>query len=118
MKRAGGDVIGVDRRVDIGEVVIGDDVGIEETLILVILIGSVDLIKKEVEDFSRSRWRLIRSRLQSRTRILRNTPVENAGVLIEAVHEYSARRKCGGQTTVACRWAGARVRGTRFCLNP
>jgi uroporphyrinogen decarboxylase len=93
MKRAGGDVIGVDWRVDIGEawVRLGDEVAIQGNLDPVILIGSVDLIKQEVKR--------ILDRVGGRPGhifnlghgILPNTPVENVAALIDTVHEYSAR---------------------------
>jgi len=93
MKRAGGDVIGLDWRIDIGEAWarIGYDVGIQGNLDPVILFGSVDLIKKEV--------RRILDRVGGRPGhifnlghgILPNTPVKNVAALVEAVHEFSAR---------------------------
>jgi uroporphyrinogen decarboxylase len=95
MKRAGGDVIGVDWRVDIGEawVRLGDEVAIQGNLDPVILIGSVDLIKQEVKR--------ILDRVGGRPGhifnlghgILPNTPVENVAALIDMVHEFSARQK-------------------------
>jgi uroporphyrinogen decarboxylase len=95
MKRAGGDVIGVDWRVDIGEawVRLGDEVAIQGNLDPVILIGSVDLIKQEVKR--------ILDRVGGRPGhifnlghgILPNTPVENVAALIDTVHEFSARQK-------------------------
>ncbi len=93
MKRAGGDVIGVDWRVDIGEAWsrIGYDVAIQGNLDPVILLASVDLIEKEVK------------RILDRVKghpghvfnlghgILPNTPVENVVALVDMVHEYSSR---------------------------
>jgi uroporphyrinogen decarboxylase len=97
MKRAGGDVIGVDWRVDIGEAwaLIGYDVAIQGNLDPVVLLGPVDLIKKEV--------RRILDRIDGRTGhifnlghgILPNTPVDHVAALIEAVHEYSSRSNRG-----------------------
>ena len=93
MKHAGRDVIGVDWRVDIGEAWarIGYDVAIQGNLDPVILLGSGDLIKKEVKR--------ILDRVGGRPGhifnlghgILPNTPVENVAALVDAVHEYSAR---------------------------
>jgi uroporphyrinogen decarboxylase len=93
MKRAGGDVIGVDWRMDIGEAWarLGDEVAIQGNLDPVILIGSVDLIKKEVKR--------ILGRVGGRPGhifnlghgILPNTPVENVAALIDVVHQYSSR---------------------------
>jgi len=93
MKRAGGDVIGLDWRVDIGEAWarLGYEVAIQGNLDPVILFGSVDLIKREV--------RRILDRVGGRPGhifnlghgILPNTPVENVAALVESVHELSAR---------------------------
>jgi len=93
MKRAGGDVIGVDWRIDIGEAWarIGYDVAIQGNLDPVSLFGPVDLMKREV--------RRILDRVGSRPGhifnlghgILPNTPVENVAALVDMVHELSAR---------------------------
>jgi uroporphyrinogen decarboxylase len=88
-------VIGVDWRVDIGEAWarLGYEVAIQGNLDPVILFGSVDLIKKEVKR--------ILDRVGGRSGhifnlghgILPTTPVENVAALVEAVHEFGARRK-------------------------
>lgn len=93
MKRAGGDVIGVDWRVDIAEAWarLGYDVAIQGNLDPVVLLGSVDLIKKEVKR--------ILDRLGGRPGhifnlghgVLPNTPVENVAALVDMVHEYSSQ---------------------------
>jgi uroporphyrinogen decarboxylase len=93
MKRAGGDVIGVDWRVDIGEAWarLGYEVAIQGNLDPVILNGSVDLIKKEVKR--------ILYRVGGRPGhifnlghgILPDTPAENVAALVDIVHEFSAR---------------------------
>jgi uroporphyrinogen decarboxylase len=93
MKRAGGDVIGVDWRVDIGEAWarLGYDVAIQGNLDPVVLFGPVDLIEKEVKR--------ILDRMDGRPGhifnlghgILPNTPVDHVAALIEAVHHYSKR---------------------------
>jgi uroporphyrinogen decarboxylase len=93
MKRAGGDVSGVDWRGDIGEAWsrLGYEVAIQGNLDPVILLGSVDLIKREVKR--------ILDRIGDRPGhifnlghgILPNTPVENVAALVDMVHEYSAR---------------------------
>jgi uroporphyrinogen decarboxylase len=98
MKRAGGDVIGVDWRVDIGEAWarLGYDVAIQGNLDPVILFGPVGLIEKEV--------RRILGRIEDRPGhifnlghgILPDTPVENVEALIEAVHRYSSKSDKGG----------------------
>ncbi len=93
MKRAGGNVIGVDWRIDIREAWerLGYDVAIQGNLDPVILFGPVDLIKKEVKR--------ILDRVEGRPGhifnlghgILPNTPVDHVAALIEAVHHYSKR---------------------------
>jgi uroporphyrinogen decarboxylase len=95
MKRAGGDVIGVDWRVDIGEAWarIGYDVGIQGNLDPVVLLGSVGLIKKEVKRILDQVGGRPGHVFNLGHGILPNTPVENVAALVEAVHEYSARRK-------------------------
>jgi uroporphyrinogen decarboxylase len=91
MKRAGGDVIGVDWRIDLGEAWarLGYDVAIQGNLDPVILLGSPELIEREIK-------RILK---QARGRpghifnlghgILPNTPVDNVARLVDAVHELS-----------------------------
>jgi uroporphyrinogen decarboxylase len=93
MRRAGGDVIGVDWRIDIGEAWerIGYEVAIQGNLDPVILFGSVDLIKGETKR--------ILDRVGGRPGhifnlghgILPTTPVENVAALVDMVHEYSSK---------------------------
>jgi uroporphyrinogen decarboxylase len=97
MKRAGGDVIGVDWRVDIGEAwaLIGYDVAIQGNLDPVVLFGPVDLIEKKVKrvlDCIDSRPGHIFNLGHG---ILPSTPVDHVAALIEAVHEYSSRSDRG-----------------------
>lgn len=93
MKRAGGDVIGVDWRVDIREswARIGYDVAIQGNLDPVILFGPVDLIKKEVKrilDDTEGRPGHIFNLGHG---ILPNTPVDHVAFLVETVHRYSSK---------------------------
>ncbi len=93
MKRAGGNVIGVDWRINIREAWerLGYDVAIQGNLDPVILFGPVDLIKREVKR--------ILDQVEGRPGhifnlghgILPNTPVDHVAALIEAVHHYSKR---------------------------
>ena len=97
MKRAGGNVIGVDWRVDLGEAWarIGYDVGIQGNLDPVVLFGPVDLIKTEVKrilDQAEGRPGHIFNLGHG---ILPNTPVEHVAALVEMVHEYSSQVKQG-----------------------
>ena len=93
MKGAGGDVIGVDWRVDIGEAWgrIGYDVAIQGNLDPVVLLAPVDLIEKEVKrilDGVKGRPGHIFNLGHG---ILPNTPAENVAALVDMVHEYSSR---------------------------
>ena len=93
MRRAGGDVMGLDWRVDIGDAWsrLGYDVAIQGNLDPVILYGPVNLIEREVKR--------ILDRVEGRPGhifnlghgILPNTPPDRVGALIEAVHHYSKR---------------------------
>jgi uroporphyrinogen decarboxylase len=93
MKRAGGDLIGVDWRVDIGEAWarIGYDVGIQGNLDPVVLFGSVGLIKKQVERILDQVGGRPGHVFNLGHGILPNTPVENVAALVEMVHAYRAR---------------------------
>jgi uroporphyrinogen decarboxylase len=92
MKRAGGDVIGLDWRVDLREAWgrVGHDVAVQGNLDPVILFGPVERIEKEVKR--------ILERAEGRPGhifnlghgILPNTPVDNVVRLVDAVHEYSS----------------------------
>lgn len=91
--KAGGDVIGIDWRVNIDEAwkKIGYDKGIQGNLDPVALYGSKEYIKKRVKD--------IIDRAENRNGhifnlghgILPTAPVENAKYMIDLVHELSAR---------------------------
>jgi len=93
MKRAGGDVIGVDWRVDIGEAWgrIGHDVAIQGNLDPVVLLAPIELIEKEVKR--------ILGGVEGRPGhifnlghgILPNTPPQNVAALVDMVHEYSSK---------------------------
>jgi uroporphyrinogen decarboxylase len=93
MRRAGGEVIGVDWRVDIREAWarLGYDIAIQGNLDPVILCGPVDLIEKEVKR--------ILDRVEGRPGhifnlghgVLPNTPVDHVATLVNIVHEYSSK---------------------------
>jgi uroporphyrinogen decarboxylase len=93
MKRAGGDVIGVDWRVDIGEAWarVGYDVAIQGNLDPIILLGKPDLIEREVKRILDGTGGRPGHIFNLGHGILPNTPVENVVALIEAVHHYSQR---------------------------
>ena len=93
MKRAGGEVIGVDWRVDLGDAwaQLGYDVAVQGNLDPVVLLSSPELIEREAKR--------ILSRVEGRPGhifnlghgILPNTPVDHVVSLIETVHQYSGR---------------------------
>ena len=93
MKRAGGDVIGVDWRVDLGEAWsrIGYDVAIQGNLDPVILLSSVDLIEREVKRILESAGGRPGHIFNLGHGILPGTPVENVVALVELVHQYSSK---------------------------
>jgi uroporphyrinogen decarboxylase len=93
MKRAGGEVIGVDWRVDLKEAWrrLGYDVAIQGNLDPVVLLGPVDLIEKEVKrilDDAEGRPGHIFNLGHG---ILPNTPIDHVATLVDLVHEYSSR---------------------------
>jgi uroporphyrinogen decarboxylase len=93
MKRAGGDVIGVDWRVDIHEAWgrIGYDVAIQGNLDPIILLGKPALIKGEVKRILDEIGGRPGHIFNLGHGILPNTPAGNVAALIEAVHHYSKR---------------------------
>ena len=94
MKRAGGDVIGVDWRVNIGEAWarLGYDVAIQGNLDPVILFGPVDLIEKNVKRILDSVGDRPGHIFNLGHGILPTTPPDHVTALIDAVHQYSSRR--------------------------
>ncbi len=94
MKQAGGDVIGVDWRVEIGEAWarLGYDVAIQGNLDPVILLGPLESVEKNV--------RKILDRVGDRPGhifnlghgLLPNTPPDHVAALVDMVHEYSSKR--------------------------
>ena len=93
MKRAGGDVIGLDWRVDIKEAWtrLGDGVAVQGNLDPLVLFGPVSLIEREVHR--------ILDRAEGKPGhifnlghgILPETPVDHVAALVDAVHRYSAK---------------------------
>jgi uroporphyrinogen decarboxylase len=94
MKRAGGDVIGVDWRVNIGEAWarLGYDVAIQGNLDPVILFGPVDLIEKNVKKILDSVGGRPGHIFNLGHGILPTTPPDHVTALIDAVHQYSSRK--------------------------
>jgi uroporphyrinogen decarboxylase len=93
MKRAGGDVMGVDWRVDIGEAWarLGYDVAIQGNLDPVILLGPVDLIEKNVKKVLDGAGDRPGHIFNLGHGILPNTPSDHVAALVEAVHQYSSK---------------------------
>jgi uroporphyrinogen decarboxylase len=92
MKRAGGDVIGVDWRVNLGEAWtrLGYDVAIQGNLDPVILLGPPDLIEKEVKRILNEAGGRPGHIFNLGHGILPNTPVDHVAFLVEKVHRYSS----------------------------
>ena len=92
MKKAGGDVIGVDWRDNLGEAWkrIGYDVGVQGNLDPVVLFGPMKLIKKEVKRILHQAKGRPGHIFNLGHGILPNTPVENVAALVDMVHEYSS----------------------------
>jgi uroporphyrinogen decarboxylase len=93
MKRAGGNVIGLDWRVDLKEAWsrLGYDVAIQGNLDPVILLGPVDLVEREVNRILDSAGGRPGHIFNLGHGILPNTPPDHVTALIEAVHQYSLK---------------------------
>lgn len=93
MKKAGGDVIGVDWRVNLQEAwkQIGYDIGIQGNLDPAVLLGPVDLIKKEVKRILRQAEGRPGHIFNLGHGVLPQTPVDNVKILIDLVHQYSSK---------------------------
>jgi len=93
MRQAGGDVIGVDWRVDLGEAWgrIGYDVAIQGNLDPVVLFAPPDRIEKEVKKILQQAKGRPGHIFNLGHGILPNTPMDNVVRLVDAVHEYSEK---------------------------
>lgn len=93
MKRAGGDVIGVDWRVNIGEAWarLGYDVALQGNLDPVVLFGPVGLIEKKVKKILDTVGGRPGHIFNLGHGILPNTPPDHVAALVDLVHEYSSR---------------------------
>jgi uroporphyrinogen decarboxylase len=94
MKLAGGDVIGVDWRVNLGEAWtrLGYDVAIQGNLDPIVLLGKPDLIEKEVKRILSEAGGRPGHLFNLGHGILPNTPVDHVAFLVETVHHYSSNR--------------------------
>jgi uroporphyrinogen decarboxylase len=93
MKRAGGDVIGLDWRVDLKEAWarLGYDVAVQGNLDPVILLGPLNLVDKEARRILDSAEGRSGHIFNLGHGILPNTPIENVVALVELVHGYSSK---------------------------
>lgn len=93
MRRAGGDVIGVDWRVDLGEAWarLGYDVAIQGNLDPVVLLGPIDLIEREVKGVLEAAEGRSGHVFNLGHGILPNTPVDHVKALVDAVHRLSSK---------------------------
>jgi uroporphyrinogen decarboxylase len=93
MKAAGGDVIGLDWRVDLGSTwaQLGHDVAVQGNLDPAVLLGSVDEIRqaaRQILDGAAGRPGHIFNLGHG---IHKETPVEHVAALVDIVHELSSR---------------------------
>jgi uroporphyrinogen decarboxylase len=93
MKWAGGDVIGLDWRVDLGEAWarLGYDVAIQGNLDPVILLGSPEFIEREVKRILERAAGRPGHIFNLGHGILPNTPIDNVARLVDGVHELSSK---------------------------
>jgi len=93
MRDAGGDVIGVDWRIDLSDAwdILGPQVGVQGNMDPVILYAPPAVIEERVADVLRSAAGRPGHIFNLGHGILPTTPVEHAQIMIEAVHRLSAR---------------------------
>lgn len=91
MKRAGGDVIGLDWRIplDDGWRLLGDDVAVQGNLDPAVLFAPRDEIKKRVLDILKRAGGRPGHIFNLGHGILQHTPVDNVKAVVDMVHEYS-----------------------------
>ena len=93
MKQAGGDVIGVDWRADLGEAWsrLRYDVAIQGNLDPVVLLGPIEIMENEVRRILDSAAGRPGHIFNLGHGILPNTPVDHVAALVNMVHEYSSK---------------------------
>ncbi len=91
MKRAGGDVLGLDWRIplDDGWKILGDDVAVQGNLDPALLFAPLPEIKKRVHDILRRADGRPGHIFNLGHGILQNTPVDNVKAVVDMVHEFS-----------------------------
>jgi uroporphyrinogen decarboxylase len=94
MKRAGGDVIGLDWRLplDDGWRLLGQDVAVQGNLDPALLFAPLPEIKKRVQDILRRAGGRPGHIFNLGHGILQHTPVENVRAVVDMVHEFSPDR--------------------------
>ena len=92
MKRAGGDVIGLDWRIqlDDGWSLLGSDIAVQGNLDPALLFAPLPAIKTRVHDILRRANGQPGHIFNLGHGILQHTPVENVKAVVDMVHEYSA----------------------------
>jgi uroporphyrinogen decarboxylase len=95
MKRAGGDVIGLDWRIplDDGWAILGQDVAVQGNLDPALLFAPLSEIKTRVHDILRRAAGRPGHIFNLGHGILQNTPVDNVKAVVDMVHEYSIQRE-------------------------
>ena len=95
MKRAGGDVIGLDWRIplDEGRALLGEDVAVQGNLDPALLFAPLSEIKARVHDILRRAAGRPGHIFNLGHGILQNTPVDNVKAVVDMVHEYSIQRE-------------------------
>lgn len=98
MKKAGGDVIGVDWRIDLDVAWqrLGYNVAIQGNLDPVVLFASPEEIKRRVKDILERAGGRPGHIFNLGHGVLPKTPVENVIAMVEAVHKYSRRSQVAG----------------------
>jgi uroporphyrinogen decarboxylase len=94
MKRAGGDVLGLDWRIplDDGWKLLGDDVAVQGNLDPTILFAPLPEIKKRVHDILKRADGKPGHIFNLGHGILQHTPVDNVKAVVDMVHEYTANK--------------------------
>lgn len=97
MKRAGGDVIGLDWRIplDDGWSLLGDDVGVQGNLDPIALFAPLPELKARVQDVLRRANGQPGHIFNLGHGILQHTPVDNVKAVVDMVHEYSSSALSG-----------------------
>jgi uroporphyrinogen decarboxylase len=95
MKRAGGDVIGLDWRIplDDGWALLGEDVAVQGNLDPALLFAPLSEITTRVHDILRRAAGRPGHIFNLGHGILQNTPVDNVKAVVDMVHEYSIQRE-------------------------